>query len=248
MRRFCVLVCGTPSPRVVQRAGGYYEQLTRLLSSNDETWCSFETEHGREMPTEAELASFDAIILSGSRHAVYDSAQWIADVQRLVRDAYARQQRILGICFGAQLLAHSLGGLVEPAPVGWEAGARSVQLDLERIQRMPYGAQVCVPNFRVCELHQDAITTLPPGAQLLGSSTHCTHEIFALGDSVLAVQGHPEFTVETCVDLVQTRVEVGAMSPEQAATAYDSLAIEPPPQPTDPNNPLRHLCHSFLRT
>lgn len=243
---FCVLVCGWPSASVVSRFGGYGAQLTRLLSRSGESWSCFDVEDGREMPTDAELAKFDGIVLSGSRHGVYDEKKWIQELQDLVRRAHDRKQRMLGVCFGAQLIAQALGGKVAQSPFGWEAGARSIRVDVDKLSRRPYGSSNLSSSFRVCELHQDAIEELPVGAELLGSSPNCRHELYAVGDNILGVQGHPEFTPESCLDLVQTRIDVGVIPPAAAQVALRSLKDDPPPLPTDPDSPLRLLCQSFL--
>lgn len=247
MVRFAVLQCGWPSPSVVERFGSYGEQLTRLLRlAPQEQWRVYDVEGGRDMPSNAELATYDGIVLSGSRHAVYDDSAWILDLRRLVVHAHSRRQRLLGICFGAQLLAVSLGGRVEPAAVGWEMGARSVTVHRETLQHLSYGAGV-PDTFRVCQLHSDQVVELPGGAALVASSPRCPHEIFALGDTVCAVQGHPEFAVEACANLVQTRVDAGVVAPDLGRDALESLNVQPPPDPADPANPLRRFCQTFLR-
>ncbi|KAJ8604895.1 hypothetical protein CTAYLR_004313 [Chrysophaeum taylorii] len=243
MRQCAVLICGWPSASVVGKHGGYGVMLEALLGSGKELWRHYDVEGGREMPTAQELAGYDGIVLSGSRHSVYDDQPWIGEVAELVRGAVAREQRVLGVCFGAQLLARALGGEVKAADVGWEVGAREVTLDAASLPRR-YKRDL--PAYTVLQLHRDAVVELPVGATLLGSSRCCANEIFAIGDNVLAVQGHPEFRVDTLEDLVQSRVDAGVIPAHQAD--LDSVRRTPPPNPTNPNNQLRKLCQDFLHT
>ena len=251
-RRFAILVAGWPGPEVMKRYGGFGEMIEGLLRSGPhETWTSFDVEGGREMPSLEVLKSFDGIVVSGSRHSVYDADEaWINDVSAMLRDAADRKQKVLGICFGAQLLAQTLGGSVTKAPTGWEAGARRVNVNVDALNRLKYVDDTkffSTSSYDVYELHRDAVVRLPEGAELLGSSPRCENELFAIGDHVLAVQGHPEFQPETLNDLIASRVP--HLIPQQDADiAADSLATFSPPSPSDNErtNPLRALCKSFL--
>lgn len=50
------------------------------------------------------------IVITGSKHDAHGIDPWIIKLRELVKHEAVRGQIILGICFGAQLLAHSLGG------------------------------------------------------------------------------------------------------------------------------------------
>jgi GMP synthase-like glutamine amidotransferase len=59
-----------------------------------------------------------AVCVTGSKHDAYAKDEWNLKLQELLRTAFDRQQRILGICFGCQTMAIVLGGRVgEPLPV-----------------------------------------------------------------------------------------------------------------------------------
>lgn len=121
----------------------------------------------------------DVIVSLGSDRSVHASPEsWIQHEIEFVRAAHQAGNPVLGICFGAQLLATALGGRVRRAPVA-RAGWRDVTtFDAELIPPGPW--------FR---WHED-VFELPPGARLLaGSETEPL--AFALGSSV-GLQFHPE--------------------------------------------------------
>jgi hypothetical protein len=67
-----------------------------------------------------DASAFDAVIITGSPAGVYerDSLPWIAALEAWLGAALrapGAAPRVLGGCFGAQIIASSLGGLVEPA-------------------------------------------------------------------------------------------------------------------------------------
>jgi len=43
-------------------------------------------------------------------------------------------------------------------------------------------------------VHQDQVLQLPPEAERLGGNSFCHNALYTIGDQVLGIQGHPEFT------------------------------------------------------
>jgi GMP synthase (glutamine-hydrolysing) len=99
-----------------------------------------------------------------------------ADLAALRRDGV-----VLGICYGAQLLASKMGGTVAPAAVP-EFGA--VRMDVAA----PFGDYT---GGTVVMNHSDEIAILPAGWNVLGSTAHCRHALVG-ADGVYAVMFHPE--------------------------------------------------------
>ncbi|GBG66438.1 hypothetical protein CBR_g61481 [Chara braunii] len=107
-----------------------------------------------------------------------------------------------------EVLGRALGGVTGRAEVGWEMGVREVSLEGVNLEGKPY-AKGLPRVIRIFEVHQDQVTTIPPGAELLGSSGRTPVEMFAVGNHVLAIQGHPEFSKEIVEKFIQLRVEAG---------------------------------------
>ena len=73
-----------------------------------------------------EIAAADLVVTLGSPAAAYDHDPWIAAQRSLLTQLVADGHAVIGICFGAQLLAASLGGAVTPLGdarrrLGWVA-------------------------------------------------------------------------------------------------------------------------------
>ena len=94
---------------------------------------------------------------------------------------------LLGICYGAQYLAHHYGGSVE------SAGSREYgRAELEVKQRDPLFDGV-PPRSQVWMSHGDTITALPENAQVLASTASVVNAAYRiLGEQTYAVQFHPE--------------------------------------------------------
>lgn len=91
----------------------------------------------------------------------------------------------LGICLGAQLIAHALGAKVyagHAKEIGWS------RLSLAPVDQNPL---VALGNREVLHWHGDTFD-LPDRAELLASSEVYPHQAFRVGKNVLALQFHPE--------------------------------------------------------
>jgi GMP synthase-like glutamine amidotransferase len=126
----------------------------------------------------------DLVLVLGSDWHVYDPEVAVA-VDReatYLRDAVAAGIPVLGICYGAQVLAHALGGTVERDAGGGELGWYVVESDDPALPEGPY-----------VQWHTD-VFSLPPDAVELARSP-VGSQAFSFG-SAFAVQFHPEVTPE----------------------------------------------------
>lgn len=244
-QRYAILVCGWPPAPVVEQIGGYGSHIERCLRMHDdEEWVHFDCEDGRDLPRGEDLDGFDVVIVSGSKHDAHSPARWVKDVGALAKRAVdGKAQRVLGICFGAQLLAHVLGGESGPAAVGWELGTRTVSLDRSKCVDLPYASRASSDDLVVMQCHRDQILTLPPGAERLGASPRCENEIFAIGANVLAVQGHPEMVPLTVREIIKARSEIITQDEKDRCTT--SLEETPHPDPESPC-PMGDLVRAFV--
>lgn len=128
---------------------------------------------------------FDVIVPLGAPWSVYDEATigtWVGDEVALLREAFAADVPVLGICFGAQAMAAALGGSVERAPrpeIGW-TDVRSDDPGL--VSEGPW-----------FQWHFDRIV-LPPDVKEI-ARTEVGPQAYVVGRS-LCVQFHPEVTPE----------------------------------------------------
>ncbi len=113
-----VLVVGDRSDSETGFVGERLEQLgaTLVLSLRE------------DFPLDGPIPDADAadlLLLLGSRHGVPEAGrEWVVERESaLVRDTLDRGVPVIGICYGAQLAAHALGGQVKVAPrseIGWQ--------------------------------------------------------------------------------------------------------------------------------
>ena len=138
--------------------------------------------------------SIIGVILSGSPYSVHDPEAFKVDLSQFVG-----RLPVLGICYGAQFISHTLGGKVEKADSREYGRAHLETIDLENplFRGFEKGSQVWMS-------HGDTITAIPDGFEVIGSTKDvknaafwCPAEKIVNGQSsnsksVWAVQFHPE--------------------------------------------------------
>ncbi len=145
----------------------------------------------------------DAYVITGSRNSVYDDLPWIPELVAFLRSALEEGRKLVGICFGHQLIAHYFGGETRPADSGWCVGVRHTEVLSQEPWMIP-----STLSFGLLSSHKDQAIRLPEGARRFASSEACPNAGFVLGDKVLTFQGHPEFTTSYARDLLDMRREL----------------------------------------
>jgi GMP synthase-like glutamine amidotransferase len=140
-----------------------------------------------EFPTGIDAA--DGYIITGSPASVHDPLDWIAKLKRLIQELHAAEVPLVGLCFGHQAVALGLGGRVERNPGGWRLGIATTHFHRTKSYMQPF-----VPDLDLYAAHNEQVTQLPPGAELLGGDAFCPNASFAIGGHVFTTEYHPEFT------------------------------------------------------
>jgi GMP synthase-like glutamine amidotransferase len=214
--KIAILQTGKTNPAMPARFQDYPALFTGMFASDpraaQHSFAAVPVVDG-EMPPSVD--SYDAYIITGSKHGVYDDLPWIAPLTELIRAAHDADIPLVGVCFGHQIIAHALGGHAAKSDRGWGLGVHRVGLH-DHPDWMPAD-----DDIRLIHIHQDQVETLPPGAQLIGSNGFCPHAMFVIGDNVLCVQGHPEFTIAYIDQLMQVRADL--FDPETLEAAQASL-------------------------
>ncbi|MEM7099396.1 MAG: GMP synthase [Pseudomonadota bacterium] len=141
------------------------------------------------LPDDAARDQSDAYLITGSRHSVYDDLPWIEKLATFLRAEISAGKKVVGVCFGHQLMAHFFGGHVGPAEGGWAVGAHTSKVHTHE----PWMDQAA-DSLALISSHKDQVLKLPENAQPYLSNSFCPIAGFTLGDQVITVQGHPEFS------------------------------------------------------
>ena len=173
-----------------------YRNWLALDSSVGVKLVEFNVKKG-EHPPEEDWNNFDGFIVGGSLSSAYeiDRVEWIRKLEGLLKRMSEKECKILGICFGHQIIAQTFGGKVVSNPKGTDFAARSMAVDRVALATyFPSKLESPTPDsVRLFVTHSDIVVGLPPGAKSFASSAKNAHELVIIGDNIVTVQAHPEF-------------------------------------------------------
>jgi len=137
---------------------------------------------------------FDWLVIMGGPMNVYeyDLYHWLLREKQFILETLQRGAAAIGVCLGAQLIADVMGGRVtrnKHKEIGWFP----VTLTSEAIRSPLLGR--FPRKFTAFHWHGDTFS-IPPGATRLGDSEACDNQGFILGNRVVGLQFHLDYSVE----------------------------------------------------
>ncbi|KAF7529211.1 hypothetical protein G7054_g9916 [Neopestalotiopsis clavispora] len=200
--RITVLECDTPLTPIVKEYGTYGDIFRKFLKHNlgeyarqlsiqapDVIITSINVVESEHLP---DLKAVDCILLTGSKHNSWEDQPWIMRIIEFVRGAHAEESvRMVGICFGHQIIARALGSTVKRNSQGWELSVDQIQL-YETGEKL-FGTKAILPH----------------GCQNIGYSPKCQIQGLYQPGRVFSVQAHPEFDETIMGAILDMRYEQG---------------------------------------
>lgn len=171
--------------------------MERALRQRGHTITAAPLYAGGPLPSQAQ---FDWLIVMGGPMGVHDESEhaWLVDEQRFIQNSIDHGKLVLGICLGAQLIAHALGARVYPGAhkeIGWYPIER-----VEGAESTSLGSAL-PETIEAFHWHGDTYD-LPSGAVHLARSKVCENQAFVYEDRVLALQFHLETTPAAATALI----------------------------------------------
>ena len=158
--------------------------------------------------------AYDAVLLTGSKADSFSDEPWVRTLRERTSELLRQRKKLLGICFGHQLIACCLGADVGRAPQGWGMGRMSYEW---------IGATPLKSTLNLLASHQDQVRSLPEGATLLARSEFCPIAAYSVGDHVFCIQPHPEFVEDYSAWILSKRPE--SVSADRRARVRSDMAL-----------------------
>lgn len=169
--------------------------------------------------------TFRGAILSGSWQMVTDRLPWSERSAQWLRELLPTGKPVLGVCYGHQLMAHALGGVVDDHPDGPELGTQTIEC-LPGTENDPllHGLPL---HFHAHLTHTQSVLQAPPGVQTLARSAHDARQILRYGPRAWSVQFHPEFTPGLLRRCIARRAPALQAAGRDVQGLYDGLRETP---------------------
>lgn len=234
-----MLMCAEDSEYVKKVYGGYFGVFVRMLAEEGERWDVYKVACG-ELPDDNELDLYDGFIITGSCSDAHGNDAWVRDLLSLLNKLNSMNIKLLGICFGHQILGRALGGKVTRSPTGWDIGVRTITL----ASTLPYTlSSLDIPStLSIIECHRDEIRELPAKAEVIAWSDKTGIEMFRYGDNVMGIQGHPEYSKDILLHLIDRLTQRDYILDAFAMQARERVALWEPDKEA-----WKRLCVTFLK-
>ncbi|HEX3675892.1 MAG TPA: type 1 glutamine amidotransferase [Sphingomicrobium sp.] len=207
--KLAILETGRPPGDLAQEFGDYPAMFAALLGSEFEIE-RFDVEKC-ELP---QPDAHEAYLITGSPAGVYDPFPWIEPLRWFIRSA--KSSKMVGVCFGHQIMAEALGGHVEKSDKGWGAGLHRYTI----VRSEPWidtAGTIAIPAS-----HQDQVTAQPPGTEVVAASDFTPFAALAWTDRpAISFQFHPEFSPAFARALIEKRYDL-VPDPEAAIASLDA--------------------------
>jgi len=207
--KFGILLCDDHYPEAVEKFGQYNDAFQGILPTNRDieyhTWRC----HLGEFPNSSD--DCDTWLVSGSKWSVYDEDRWIRQLTVFIREIDRADKKLMGVCFGHQVIHYALGGAVNKSPKGWGLGRYPIEvkasfLDLSQGKKL-----------NLIAMHQDQVEQPAPAFVTVAGSDFCPHAITVKDKRILTIQAHPEFEIDFFIQLCErVRTKAGDEKVNQA--------------------------------
>nr|XP_043627000.1 gamma-glutamyl peptidase 5-like [Erigeron canadensis] len=236
--RFAVLLCADDTDYVKDKYGGYFGVFTRMLAEEGEVWDMFHVSCGH-FPDDEQIGVYEGFVITGSCKDAHGNDGWICELLTLLNKLDSMNKKVLGICFGHQILARALGGKVGRATSGWDIGVRTINFVSSTKISLSLDT---LATLSLIECHRDEVQELPPKVEVLAWSNKTRVEMFKYRDHIMGVQGHPEYTKDILMHLIDRLLHRNLIKESYAMEARAKM------DKTDPDKEAwKKLCTDFLK-
>lgn len=193
--KVAILETGRPPGDLADEFGDYPHMFAQLLGDGFEVE-SFDVEAGI-LP---DPSAHGAYLITGSPAGVYEPRDWIEPLKQFIREA--RHSKMVGVCFGHQVMAQALGGHVEKSDKGWGVGLHRYAI-LRSEPWIDGKGSVAIPAS-----HQDQVVLQPPQTEIIAASKFTPFAALAWTDRpAVSFQFHPEFSPGFAKALIEKRYD-----------------------------------------
>jgi len=220
--KVAILQCDTVLEKLQPQFGDYVDMIQHMFTSIDEPF-EFDVFDVQHNTYPNNIDAYDFYITTGSKAGVYEDLPWIQTFIDFIRLLDKQRKKLIGICFGHQIIAKALYCKVEKSKKGWGIGV-AVNRIVARPDWMENTSDQNKTELNILVSHQDQVMTLTSKAVVIAESDFCPYFLVQWNSHFLSIQGHPEWLADYSRTRINDRKAV--IPAERINEGLDSLSIE----------------------
>ncbi|RDX34220.1 glutamine amidotransferase [Arcobacter sp. HD9-500m-PIT-SAG03] len=186
MKKIFIIKVGSTFDEIVNEYGDMEDWIVNYIDDLNVNVINIQNKE--TLPTIEECLG---VIITGSHTMVTQEFSWSVSIEKFIRTLFTNNIPLLGICYGHQLIAKSLGGKVDYHEKGMELGC--VEIKSNEHAKNDAIFKYIPSSFNAHVIHSQSIIKLPKHAILLASNDFENTHAFKMEPCTWGVQFHPEF-------------------------------------------------------
>jgi GMP synthase (glutamine-hydrolysing) len=207
-RKIVIIKTGKSFASVIPVLGDFEDWITRGLGRDCQDIQVVNVEARQALP---DLDRIKGVVIAGSHAMVTQNLDWSLALEAWIPRLIQKKVPLLGICYGHQLLARSMGGEVDYHPRGLEIGTIDIDCVVQGDEDPLFGGLPA--RFKAHVVHSQTIVRLPKSGVVMAKNGFEPHHAFRIGPCAWGVQFHPEYdtAIETAYieNMTQAIVDSG---------------------------------------
>jgi GMP synthase (glutamine-hydrolysing) len=217
--KVAILQCDTVLEKFQPEFGQYSTMIRHMFDAFDAEF-EFDIYDCQKGDYPGNPDRYDFFITTGSKAGVYEDKPWIRQLITFIRQLDKQKRKLIGICFGHQLIAIARNGKVEKSLKGWGVGIAH-----NRVVATPEWMSEKSSTLDIIVSHQDQIVDLPHDTLVIAESDFCPYFVVQWGNHFLSIQGHPEWNNDYSRTLINDRRD--RIPKDRVDSGLCSLARQP---------------------
>ena len=120
MKKLQIIKTGDTFPEIKAVDGDFEDMFASSLEGIDVNITVYDARGQQPLPKPSDYAG---VIITGSHSMVTDCEPWSERLLPFIRKVHETKLPTLGVCYGHQLIAKALGGVIDLHPDGPQAGS-----------------------------------------------------------------------------------------------------------------------------